>query len=66
MKAGFIFVWTEKHLIPHVIRLAEKNWDCRYVENFTWVKKTLNNRIATQDSPYFRRSKLTCLILRKV
>ncbi|KAI9004420.1 MT-A70-domain-containing protein [Hyaloraphidium curvatum] len=65
MRSGFIFIWVEKEMIPHVIRMAEKKWDCRYVENFAWVKKHLNNRIVTEESTYFRRSKLTCLIMRK-
>ncbi|KAI1314736.1 hypothetical protein EDD11_001750 [Mortierella claussenii] len=61
---GFLFVWLEKEFLPDMVRLAEK-WEMRYVENFCWIKKTVNNQIATERSPYFNSSKLSLLIFRK-
>src|SRR5262249_32665784 len=41
-----------------------KVWGFLYVENFVWVKKHVNNRIVTEDSAFFRRSKLSLHIFR--
>ncbi|KAJ3055550.1 hypothetical protein HK097_010158 [Rhizophlyctis rosea] len=61
---GFLFIWSEKELTPHILQAAER-WGFRYVENFCWVKRGIDNRIVREESPYFLRSKVTCLILRK-
>ena len=42
-----------------------KVWGFLYVENFVWVKKHVNNRIVTDDSAYFRKSKLSLHIFRR-
>ncbi|KAJ1981115.1 hypothetical protein H4R34_002191, partial [Dimargaris verticillata] len=62
---GFLFIWVEKELLPDIIRIAEA-WKFKYVENFCWIKKRVNNQIACLPSAYFRKSKLTLLIFRKV
>lgn len=36
------------------------------MENFCWIKRGIDNRIVREESPFFLRSKVTCLILRKV
>lgn len=64
VEAGFIFIWLEKEFIPDIFTLM-KEWDFRYVENICWFFKNINNRIAKIDSPFLKRSKLTCLIFRK-
>ncbi|KAJ1914967.1 hypothetical protein IWQ60_008613, partial [Tieghemiomyces parasiticus] len=61
---GFLFVWVEKELLPDMVYLAAR-WRFKYVENFCWIKKRVNNQIARQTSTYFRKSKLTLLIFRK-
>ncbi|KAG0328691.1 hypothetical protein BG004_002479 [Podila humilis] len=61
---GFLFVWIEKEFLPDIVKLAEQ-WEFRYVENFCWIKKNVNNVIAREPSPYFNSSKLSCLIFRK-
>jgi len=65
LPSGFLFVWTLKELLPEMVLLAEK-WGMRYVENFCWIKRSLNNDIVHEKSPYFNSSKLTLLIFRKV
>lgn len=65
LPSGFLFVWTEKEFLPDMVLLAEK-WGMRYVENFCWIKRSLNNDIVQEKSTYFNSSKLTLLIFRKV
>ena len=60
----FIFIWTEKEMIPGTVGLMEE-WNFNYVENFVWVKKKVNNTFFEQESSYFRKSKLTLLIFRR-
>jgi hypothetical protein len=61
--SGFIFVWTEKELTGQMLQVMTK-WGFRYVENIAWIKKNLNNTIATSPYKYFNKSKATCLIFR--
>ncbi|KAF9979313.1 hypothetical protein BGZ73_000007 [Actinomortierella ambigua] len=61
---GFLFVWVEKEFLPEMVALAER-WECRYVENFCWIKCNVNNEIVRAPSTIFNSSKLTCLIFRK-
>lgn len=61
---GLVFVWVEKELIMDVVKQM-RAWDFLYVENFVWVKKTVNNRFVTQPAPYFKKSKLSLHIFRK-
>ncbi|KAF9405081.1 hypothetical protein BGZ94_003769 [Podila epigama] len=64
MSKGFLFVWIEKEFLPEIVQIAEQ-WQFRYVENFCWIKRNVNNVIAREPSPYFNSSKLSCLIFRK-
>ncbi|KAF9102862.1 hypothetical protein BGX27_010836 [Mortierella sp. AM989] len=61
---GFLFVWIEKEFLPALVQMAEK-WELRYVENFCWIKKTVNNQISCEKSPYFNSSKLSLLVFRR-
>ncbi|CAG8785036.1 4855_t:CDS:2, partial [Dentiscutata erythropus] len=61
---GFIFIWVEKEYIPDIVQIAEK-WHFRYVENFCWIKKNINNQISRESYRYFNKSKLSLLIFRK-
>jgi N6-adenosine-specific RNA methylase IME4 len=65
IKSGFLFIWAEKESIGKILKIAKK-WGFRYVENFCWIKKNVNNTIAAQSSTYFKKSKATCLIFRNV
>lgn len=64
MPCGFLFIWVEKELTPQILKIGQA-WGFRYVENFAWIKREKNNKIARQAYRYFNRSKTTCLILRK-
>lgn len=61
---GFIFMWVEKEVISDVVRTMMK-LEFTYVENLVWVKMEPNNETATQDSTYYRKSKMSLLIFRK-
>ncbi|RIA93511.1 hypothetical protein C1645_796598 [Glomus cerebriforme] len=61
---GFLFIWVEKEFIPDIVQIAEK-WNFRYVENFCWIKKHINNQISRASYRYFNKSKLSLLIFRK-
>ncbi|KAJ3396407.1 hypothetical protein HDU92_003029 [Lobulomyces angularis] len=63
MEIGFLFIWTEKEFIPNILQFGKK-WGFRYIENFCWIKKKLNNKIDSRHSNYFNKSKTTCLIFR--
>jgi len=64
VQQGFLFIWCEKEYIPNLIQICDK-WGFKYVENFTWIKKYINNRIVRQPYTYFNKSKITCFIFRK-
>jgi len=64
VKQGFLFIWCEKEYIPKLLEICEK-WGFKYVENFTWIKKYVNNKIVRQPYIYFNKSKITCFIFRK-
>ncbi|CAG8458445.1 15733_t:CDS:2 [Acaulospora morrowiae] len=61
---GFLFIWVEKEFLPDIVQIAEK-WNFRYVENFCWIKKNINNQISRESYRYFNKSKLSLLIFRK-
>ncbi|RUO96593.1 hypothetical protein BC936DRAFT_141775 [Jimgerdemannia flammicorona] len=61
---GFLFVWLEKEHLPAIVRMADA-WGFKYVENFCWIQKRVNNGIAKREYRYFNKSKLSCLIFRK-
>ncbi|KAG9285337.1 hypothetical protein G9A89_010812 [Geosiphon pyriformis] len=61
---GFLFVWAEKEYLPDILQIAEK-WGFRYVENFCWIKKNINNQFARLPYRYFNKSKLSLLVFRK-
>lgn len=56
-------MWIEKEWLREIIRVT-KEWGFKYVENFCWIKKNVNNRIALQPGKLFNKSKLSLLIFR--
>ncbi|KAI9484963.1 hypothetical protein BDB00DRAFT_96075 [Zychaea mexicana] len=61
---GFLFVWIEKEWLQRIVMIAE-SWGFKYVENFCWIKKNINNQIHKGEYRYFNKSKLSLLIFRK-
>ncbi|KAI8970296.1 hypothetical protein BDF20DRAFT_890435 [Mycotypha africana] len=64
VQTGFLFIWLEKEWIQKVVSITAK-WGFKYVENFCWIKKNINNQISKSPYTYFNKSKLTLLIFRK-
>ncbi|ORY93520.1 hypothetical protein BCR43DRAFT_497075 [Syncephalastrum racemosum] len=62
--AGFLFIWLEKEFLQKIVNIAA-GWGFKYVENFCWIKKNINNQIYKGASRYFNKSKLSLLIFRK-
>ncbi|KAI8374007.1 hypothetical protein EDC96DRAFT_10343 [Choanephora cucurbitarum] len=64
VKAGFIFIWLEKEWLQKAVNIIT-SWGFKYVENFCWIKKNVNNQINRSQYTYFNKSKLSLLIFRK-
>ncbi|KAI7864892.1 hypothetical protein BDF14DRAFT_1875753 [Spinellus fusiger] len=64
VSAGFLFVWLEKEWLQRIVNIAS-SWGFKYVENFCWIKKDINNQIHKSHYKYFNKSKLSLLIFRK-
>ncbi|KAF1796116.1 hypothetical protein FB192DRAFT_1406951 [Mucor lusitanicus] len=64
MDTGFLFIWLEKEWLHRIVKIATQ-WGFRYVENYCWIKKNINNTIYTGESNYFCKSKLNLLIFKR-
>ncbi|KAI9485429.1 MAG: hypothetical protein EXX96DRAFT_533779 [Benjaminiella poitrasii] len=64
VQSGFLFIWVEKEWIQKLVSITAK-WGFKYVENFCWIKKNINNQINKSQYAYFNKSKLSLLIFRK-
>lgn len=64
VKAGFLFIWLEKEWLQRLVSITA-SWGFKYVENFCWIKKSINNQINRSEYQYFNKSKLSLLIFRK-
>jgi hypothetical protein len=62
--AGFLYVWTPKHLLGRVLGVLE-TMDWHYVENAISVRQSVDNDVASESSRYFRNCKDTLLICRR-
>lgn len=64
IETGFLFIWLEKEWLHRIVKIATQ-WGFRYVENYCWIKKNINNTIYKGESNYFCKSKLNLLIFKK-
>ncbi|KAI8377832.1 uncharacterized protein BYT42DRAFT_571867 [Radiomyces spectabilis] len=62
--AGFLFIWLEKEWLQRIVNITA-TWGFKYVENFCWIKKNINNQFHKSPYTYFNKSKLSLLIFRK-
>ncbi|KAL4487546.1 hypothetical protein ABPG72_017335 [Tetrahymena utriculariae] len=58
---GFIFVWAINAKYRFTIKMIE-NWGYKLVDEITWVKKTVNGKIAKGHGFYLQHAKESCLI----
>jgi len=58
---GFIFIWAINAKYSIACKLMEK-WGYKIVDEITWVKKTVNGKIAKGHGFYLQHAKESCLI----
>ncbi|ORX43344.1 MT-A70-domain-containing protein [Hesseltinella vesiculosa] len=61
---GFIFIWVINNKYAKAFELMEK-WGYTYVDDITWVKQTVNRRMAKGHGYYLQHAKETCLVGKK-
>ncbi|CEP14424.1 hypothetical protein [Parasitella parasitica] len=63
-KNGFLFLWTINSKYTKAFELMDK-WGYAYVDDITWVKQTVNRRMAKGHGYYLQHAKETCLVGKK-
>ncbi|KAG0170659.1 hypothetical protein DFQ28_011215 [Apophysomyces sp. BC1034] len=63
-KNGFIFIWVINNKYAKAFELMER-WGYTYVDDITWVKQTVNRRMAKGHGYYLQHAKETCLVGKK-
>lgn len=58
---GFIFIWTINAKYAITVKLME-HWGYKLVDEITWIKKTINGKIAKGHGFYLQHAKESCLI----
>ncbi|KAF9280863.1 hypothetical protein BGZ68_006985 [Mortierella alpina] len=61
---GFIFIWVINNKYARAFDLMRK-WGYSYVDDITWVKQTVNRRMAKGHGYYLQHAKETCLVGKK-
>ncbi|KAG0228144.1 hypothetical protein BGW42_002351 [Actinomortierella wolfii] len=61
---GFIFIWVINNKYAKAFDLMRK-WGYSYVDDITWVKQTVNRRMAKGHGYYLQHAKETCLVGKK-
>lgn len=61
-KNGVLMVWAINAKYAFTIKLMEQVWGYKLVDSITWVKKTVNGKIAKGHGYYLQHAKETCLI----
>ncbi|KAI9295515.1 MT-A70 [Neoconidiobolus thromboides FSU 785] len=61
---GFIFIWVINNKYVKAFELM-KQWGYEYVDDITWVKQTVNRRMAKGHGFYLQHAKETCLVGKK-
>ncbi|KAI8076669.1 MT-A70-domain-containing protein [Gilbertella persicaria] len=58
---GFLFIWVINNKYAKAFELMER-WGYAYVDDITWVKQTVNRRMAKGHGYYLQHAKETCLV----
>ncbi|KAJ9054969.1 hypothetical protein DSO57_1008857 [Entomophthora muscae] len=61
---GFVFIWVINNKYHKAFELMER-WGYTFVEDITWVKQTVNRRMAKGHGYYLQHAKETCLVGKK-
>jgi len=62
---GFVFIWVINNKYAKAFEMMRK-WGYTYVDDITWVKQTVNRRVAKGHGFYLQHAKETCLVGKKV
>ncbi|CAH1767054.1 14881_t:CDS:2 [Entrophospora sp. SA101] len=63
-KNGFLFIWVINAKYSKAFEMMRK-WGYTYCDDITWVKQTVNRRMAKGHGFYLQHAKETCLVGRK-
>ncbi|CAI2185596.1 9278_t:CDS:2 [Funneliformis geosporum] len=63
-KNGFLFIWVINNKYSKAFDMMKK-WGYTYCDDITWVKQTVNRRMAKGHGFYLQHAKETCLMGRK-
>ena len=61
---GFLFIWVINAKFAKAFELFDM-WGYEYIDDITWVKQTVNKRVAKGHGYYLQHAKETCLVGRK-
>lgn len=64
-RESYLFLWVKKTYIADVLRLVERRWKFKYVENLCWVMEMPNHTYVMEESTYIKKSHQTMLIFKK-
>ena len=59
---GLLIIWAINAKYAFTVNLMEKVWGYKVVDSITWVKKTVNGKIAKGHGFYLQHAKETCLV----
>ena len=60
-KGGVMLIWAINAKYAFTVKLMEQ-WGYKLVDSITWVKKTVNGKIAKGHGYYLQHAKQTCLV----
>lgn len=58
---GFLFIWVINAKFRFAVQMMEQ-WGYKLVDEITWVKQTVNGKIAKGHGYYLQHAKETCLV----
>jgi len=61
-KDGFLFIWAINAKYKFAVDLMEKKWGYKVIDSVTWVKMTVNSKIAKGHGFYLQHAKETCIV----
>merc|ERR1712232_667273 len=61
---GFIFIWAINSRYSFTLDLM-KHWGYTFVDDITWIKSTINGRLAKGHGFYLQHAKESCLVGKK-
>jgi len=60
-KEGFLFIWVINAKYVRTLEMIKK-WGYKFIDDISWVKRTVNRRLAKGHGYYLQHAKETCLV----